>query len=131
MAGARVLYDKLFAAGLGSDLEAWTNLLALERAYGDHRHGNKGYRTAANTVIDNAEYLFSMWLQFERETGSLADVEDAEARIQKRRRGLAQRQHTVEAKQQKLKEVKRQEREAKKQQIRPERREKRKRTGCA
>ena len=95
--GARKAYERLFKEGYGNQLEAWMALLALERSYGDHSSCVKAYRNAAARVKDSPEYLFDMWLQFEREEGQLADVEDAESRIEKRRAQLAEQQQHAEA----------------------------------
>lgn len=55
--------------------------IQLERAYGDVAHARKLFSRAVNSTSDNPKLVFDAFIQFEREEGTLVDLDTAIAKV--------------------------------------------------
>lgn len=75
------MWNDILASGSGNRAHAWLDAIQTERAYGDCVHARKLFNRAVNSVSDNPKLVFDAFLQFEREEGSLHDLDAAIAKV--------------------------------------------------
>ena len=80
---ARKIWADVLAA-VGDRAKYWSEYIGMEKALGDTKHLRKLYPKALEKCRDSPETIGEMWLQFEREEGSLEQLEEAERKVEKR-----------------------------------------------
>uniref|UniRef100_A0A914X447 Squamous cell carcinoma antigen recognized by T-cells 3 n=1 Tax=Plectus sambesii TaxID=2011161 RepID=A0A914X447_9BILA len=88
---ARELWQDVLASGSGPYASAWIEAVAVERQAGDVEHARKLLLRAVNSVSDYPEVVCHALLQFEREEGTLNDLDAATARIDAQLARVAER----------------------------------------
>ncbi|CAB3406910.1 unnamed protein product [Caenorhabditis bovis] len=95
----RAVWDDILASGFGKNAQKWIDGAKLERQFGDLQHVRKLLNKALNSVSDNVNDIYEYYVQFEREEGTLeqldlvlekvnAQVAHRAARPQKKKREL-------------------------------------------
>ncbi|XP_015185897.1 PREDICTED: squamous cell carcinoma antigen recognized by T-cells 3 [Polistes dominula] len=84
MERARSLWTDILSLGHSATASYWLEYISLERFYGDSKHLRKIYKRALNSVKDCPEIVANCWLNFERDGGTLEQVEYCEMRIQEK-----------------------------------------------
>ncbi|KAH7729557.1 Sart3 protein [Aphelenchoides avenae] len=78
---ARKIWNDILASGNGNKAHFWLDAIQLERAYGDVAHARKLFSRAVNSTSDNPKLVFDAFIQFEREEGTLVDLDAAIAKV--------------------------------------------------
>ncbi len=69
---------------VGQQAKFWTEYIHLEKALGDTKHLRKLFPKALERCRDWPETVGELWLQFEREEGTLKSMEEAETKLEKK-----------------------------------------------
>ena len=80
MEKARSLWADILSQGHSVTASYWLEYISLERCYGDTKHLRKLYQKALSSVKDWPESIATSWLDFERDEGTLEQMEFCEAR---------------------------------------------------
>ncbi len=82
---ARSLWADVVAnEAVGQQAKFWTEYIHLEKALGDTKHLRKLFPKALERCRDWPETVGELWLQFEREEGTLKSMEEAETKLEKK-----------------------------------------------
>ena len=84
MEKARSLWADILSQGHSSIASYWLEYISLERCYGDTKHLRKLYQKALTSVKDWPESIANAWLDFERDEGTLEQMEFCEARTKEK-----------------------------------------------
>ncbi|XP_012282732.1 squamous cell carcinoma antigen recognized by T-cells 3 [Orussus abietinus] len=87
---ARKLWADILSQGHSSTAASWLEYIRLERSYGFTKHLRKLYQKALTSVKDWPESIATAWLNFERDEGTLEQMEFCEAKIKERMDKLAE-----------------------------------------
>jgi len=108
----------------------WAEYLSFEKSFGDTKHLRKLFPRALGKCADYPSAIAEMWTQFEREEGSLEQLEAAERKIQLRLEAFAAEEAAAAAAAEE-KQEKRKERDKEKRRERRQEERKRRRSGEA
>uniref|UniRef100_A0A915DGW6 RRM domain-containing protein n=1 Tax=Ditylenchus dipsaci TaxID=166011 RepID=A0A915DGW6_9BILA len=78
---ARSIWNEIFSSGLGNTAAAWLEAIALERHFGDLVHTRRMLYMAVNSVTDKPFDVFNALVQFEREEGTLQELDKAVEKV--------------------------------------------------
>ncbi|XP_076641280.1 spliceosome associated factor 3, U4/U6 recycling protein [Halictus rubicundus] len=84
MEKARSLWADILSQGHSGTASYWMEYISLERCYGDTKHLRKLYQKALNSVKDWPESIANSWIDFERDEGTLEQMEHCESRTQEK-----------------------------------------------
>nr|XP_003704670.1 PREDICTED: squamous cell carcinoma antigen recognized by T-cells 3-like [Megachile rotundata] len=84
MEKARSLWADILSQGHSATASYWLEYISLERCYGDTKHLRKLYQKAFTSVKDWPESIANSWLDFERDEGSLEQMEFCESRTREK-----------------------------------------------
>lgn len=84
MEKARTLWADILSQGHSGIASYWLEYISLEKCYGDTKHLRKLYQKALNSVKDWPESIASSWIDFERDEGTLEQMEVCETRTKER-----------------------------------------------
>ncbi|GMR47340.1 hypothetical protein PMAYCL1PPCAC_17535, partial [Pristionchus mayeri] len=77
----RLIWEDILASGGGRLAERWIEAATLERIYGNVAHARTLFNKAVNSVADHPQQVFNAFVQFEREEGSMDQLEKALAKV--------------------------------------------------
>ena len=83
MEEARKIWSNLMQ-DLGDSAENWIEYINLEKMYGDSKHLRRLFLRALERTKDQPERISQVWLQFEREEGTLEQFEECERKVKAR-----------------------------------------------
>ena len=93
MEKARKLWTDILSQGHSAYAASWLEYIALEKSYGDTKHLRKLYVKALAAVKDWPESIVSSWIDFERDEGTLEQMEFCESKTtEKMEKVLEERQ---------------------------------------
>ncbi|XP_015592738.1 squamous cell carcinoma antigen recognized by T-cells 3 [Cephus cinctus] len=95
MERARSLWSDILSQGHSSTAATWLEYISLERCYGDTKHLRKLYQKALSSVKDWPESIANAWLDFERDEGTLEQMELCEAKTKEKLDKLAEERQKV------------------------------------
>ncbi|CAD6193540.1 unnamed protein product [Caenorhabditis auriculariae] len=72
---ARKIWEDILASGFGANAEKWIEAITFERQFGDNEHARKLLNKALNSVADHPHDIYEYYVQFEREEGSLEELD--------------------------------------------------------
>ncbi|VDN55403.1 unnamed protein product [Dracunculus medinensis] len=72
---ARIIWNDILSSGFGYLAAVWLEAIRLERVFGDVAFARKLFYKAINSVNDHPYQVFEAMLQFEREEGSLEELD--------------------------------------------------------
>ncbi|KAF7993705.1 hypothetical protein HCN44_010300 [Aphidius gifuensis] len=81
MEKARTIWSNILAQGHSAYASSWLEYITLEKCYGDTKHLRKLYQKALVAVTDWPESITNSWLEFERDEGTLEQMEICEDKI--------------------------------------------------
>ena len=84
MEEARGIWSKIIKGPCGDNAKFWIEYINLEKLFGDTKHLKKLFPRALESSKDWPEEIGEIWMQFEREEGSLESFEEAEIKVNKR-----------------------------------------------
>ncbi|XP_076243028.1 spliceosome associated factor 3, U4/U6 recycling protein isoform X2 [Calliopsis andreniformis] len=84
MEKARSLWADILSQGHSVTASYWLEYISLERCYGDTKHLRKLYQKALNSVKDWPESIANSWLDFERDEGTLEQMELCETKTKEK-----------------------------------------------
>nr|XP_033338957.1 squamous cell carcinoma antigen recognized by T-cells 3-like [Megalopta genalis] len=90
MEKARSLWADILSQGHSGTASYWMEYISLERCYGDTKHLRKLYQKALNSVKDWPESIANSWIDFERDEGTLEQMEHCESRTQEKLEKIAE-----------------------------------------
>ena len=73
---------------LGDSAKPWIEYINVEKMYGDSKHLRKLFSRSLERAQDQPELISQLWLQFEREEGTLEQFEDCERKIKTRMKNV-------------------------------------------
>ena len=94
---ARNIWSQIVMGGTGDKAQYWLEYLTLEKQFGDTKHLRRLFPRAIDRTQDLPELIGEVWLQFEREEGSLEQYEAAEAKVNARLKVVAEQRANQEA----------------------------------
>lgn len=71
----RNIWNDILASGFGRFAGKWIEAVRLERQFGDKENARKYLNKALNSVSDNINEIYMYYVQFEREEGTLAELD--------------------------------------------------------
>ncbi|CAL2040447.1 unnamed protein product [Caenorhabditis brenneri] len=71
----RKIWNDILASGFGRFAGKWLEAVRLERQFGDNENARRYLNKALNSVSDNVNEIYLYYVQFEREEGTLAELE--------------------------------------------------------
>ncbi len=82
MERARQIWSEILAGPAGDKSSFWIEYIFLEKMFGDSKHLKRLFpRALAKPTLDDFMVIGEMWIQFEREEGTLDSFEDAEKKV--------------------------------------------------
>lgn len=81
MEKARSLWSDILSQGHSSNASSWLEYISLEKCYGDTKHLRKLYQKALSSVKDWPESIANSWMDFERDEGTIEQMEHCEAKV--------------------------------------------------
>lgn len=81
MEKARKIWSDILSQGHSAYASSWLEYITLEKCYGDTKHLRKLYQKALAAVTDWPESITNSWLEFERDEGTLEQMEICEDKI--------------------------------------------------
>ncbi|XP_078042817.1 spliceosome associated factor 3, U4/U6 recycling protein [Augochlora pura] len=90
MEKARSLWADILSQGHSGTASYWMEYISLERCYGNTKHLRKLYQKALNSVKDWPESIANSWIDFERDEGTLEQMEHCESRTQEKLEKVAE-----------------------------------------
>ncbi|KOX76546.1 Squamous cell carcinoma antigen recognized by T-cells 3 [Melipona quadrifasciata] len=90
MEKARSLWADILSQGHSTTASYWLEYISLERCYGDTKHLRKLFQKALTSVKDWPESIASSWLDFERDEGTLEQMEICETRTKEKLEKIAE-----------------------------------------
>ncbi|XP_043252724.1 squamous cell carcinoma antigen recognized by T-cells 3-like isoform X2 [Colletes gigas] len=103
MEKARSLWADILSQGHSGTASYWLEYISLERCYGDTKHLRKLYQKALASVKDWPESIANTWIDFERDEGSLEQMEHCEVKTKEKLEKVAEeRQKTQQTSNHKL-----------------------------
>ncbi|XP_043267085.1 squamous cell carcinoma antigen recognized by T-cells 3-like isoform X2 [Venturia canescens] len=94
MEKARSLWSDILSQGHSPNASSWLEYISLEKCYGDTKHLRKLYQKALSAVKDWPESIVNSWIDFERDEGTLEQMEHCETKVnEKMEKVLEERQN--------------------------------------
>ncbi|XP_051160742.1 squamous cell carcinoma antigen recognized by T-cells 3-like [Leptopilina boulardi] len=84
MEKARELWADILTQGHSSKAASWLEFISLEKCYGTTKHLRKLYPKALAIVKDWPESIGNAWINFERDEGTLEQLEIAEQKVKEK-----------------------------------------------
>ncbi|XP_058789545.1 squamous cell carcinoma antigen recognized by T-cells 3-like [Phymastichus coffea] len=84
MEKARSLWADIMSQGLSDFAASWLEYISLEKCYGDTKHLRKLFQKALTSVKDWPESITNAWINFERDEGTLEQMEQCELKIKEK-----------------------------------------------
>ncbi|OAD52710.1 Squamous cell carcinoma antigen recognized by T-cells 3 [Eufriesea mexicana] len=84
MEKARSLWADILSQGHSAIASYWLEYISLERCYGDTKHLRKLFQKALTSVRDWPESIANSWIDFERDEGTLEQMEICEIRTKEK-----------------------------------------------
>ncbi|XP_068988460.1 squamous cell carcinoma antigen recognized by T-cells 3 isoform X2 [Bombus flavifrons] len=84
MEKARSLWADILSQGHSTTASYWLEYISLERCYGDTKHLRKLFQKALSLVKDWPESIANSWIDFERDEGTLEQMELCEIRTKEK-----------------------------------------------
>ncbi|XP_076749352.1 spliceosome associated factor 3, U4/U6 recycling protein [Xylocopa sonorina] len=84
MEKARLLWADILSHGHSTTASYWLEYISLEKCYGDTKHLRKLFQKALTSVKDWPESIATSWLDFERDEGTLEQMEFCETRTKEK-----------------------------------------------
>lgn len=84
MEKTRELWADILTQGHSSKAASWLEFISLEKCYGTTKHLRKLYPKALAVVKDWPESIASAWINFERDEGTLEQLEIAEGKVKEK-----------------------------------------------
>ena len=81
MEKARQIWSEIVSGPVGERAKFWIEYINLEKLFGDTKHLKKLFPRALDKSKDWPEEVAEIWIQFEREEGTLESFEEAETKI--------------------------------------------------
>uniref|UniRef100_A0A1I7UCY1 RRM domain-containing protein n=1 Tax=Caenorhabditis tropicalis TaxID=1561998 RepID=A0A1I7UCY1_9PELO len=81
MEKCRKIWNDILASGFGRFAGKWLDAVRLERQFGDNENARKFLSKALNSVSDNVNEIYVYYVQFEREEGTLAELDQVLAKV--------------------------------------------------
>ncbi|XP_046418418.1 squamous cell carcinoma antigen recognized by T-cells 3-like [Neodiprion fabricii] len=97
MEKARTLWADILSQGHSTAAASWLEYIGLERCYGDTKHLRKLYQKALGSVKDWPESIINAWLDFERDEGTLEQLESCEAKTKEKLEMVVEERKKVQA----------------------------------
>ncbi|XP_064621064.1 squamous cell carcinoma antigen recognized by T-cells 3-like [Lineus longissimus] len=91
MVKAREIWHEIMAQGHATQSQTWIEFLNLERAHGDAQHCRKILGRAINSVTDWPETMCEVYINYEREEGTLEDYDMAVSKVEARLKHINER----------------------------------------
>ncbi|XP_066592775.1 squamous cell carcinoma antigen recognized by T-cells 3-like [Prorops nasuta] len=90
MEKARSLWSDILSQGHSATAASWLEYISLERCYGDTKHLRKLYQKALTSVKDWPESIANAWIDFERDEGTLEQMELCELKTKEKLEKVAE-----------------------------------------
>ncbi|XP_001602582.2 squamous cell carcinoma antigen recognized by T-cells 3 [Nasonia vitripennis] len=90
MEKARSLWSDIMSQGHSESATSWLEYISLERCYGDTKHLRKLFQKALTSVKDWPESIANAWINFERDEGTLEQMEICETKVKERLEKVAE-----------------------------------------
>ncbi|XP_014219873.1 squamous cell carcinoma antigen recognized by T-cells 3 [Copidosoma floridanum] len=90
MEKARNLWSDIMSQGHSDAAASWLEYISLERCYGDTKHLRKLFQKALGSVKDWPEIISNAWINFERDEGTLEQMEVCETKTKERLEKVAE-----------------------------------------
>ncbi|XP_020299615.1 squamous cell carcinoma antigen recognized by T-cells 3-like [Pseudomyrmex gracilis] len=84
MEKARTLWADILSQGHSATASYWLEYISLERCYGDTKHLRKLFQKALSVVKDWPESIANAWIDFERDEGTLEQMELCEVKTKEK-----------------------------------------------
>ncbi|KAK0162802.1 hypothetical protein PV327_006548 [Microctonus hyperodae] len=84
MEKARTLWSDILSQGHSTAASSWLEYISLEKCYGDTKHLRKLFQRALVAVKDWPESIANSWIDFERDEGTLEQMEQCEIKTKQR-----------------------------------------------
>ncbi|KAM0734267.1 Squamous cell carcinoma antigen recognized by T-cells 3 [Formica fusca] len=84
MEKARTLWADILSQGHSATVSYWLEYISLEKCYGDTKHLRKLYQKALASAKDWPESIINAWIDFERDEGTLEQMELCEAKTKEK-----------------------------------------------
>lgn len=84
MEKARTLWADILSQGHSTAAASWLEYISIERCYGDTKHLRKLFQRALIAVKDWPESICNAWIEFERDEGTLEQMEACELKTKER-----------------------------------------------
>ncbi|XP_011166941.2 squamous cell carcinoma antigen recognized by T-cells 3 isoform X2 [Solenopsis invicta] len=84
MEQTRRLWADILSQGHSATASYWMEYIVLEKSYGDSKHLRKLYQKALNATQDWPESIANSWIDFERDKGTLEQMEFCEAKTKEK-----------------------------------------------
>lgn len=75
MEKCRKIWNDILASGFGRLAGKWLDAVRVERQFGDKENARRYLNKALNSVSDNVNEIYVYYVQYEREEGTLAELE--------------------------------------------------------
>ncbi|XP_076181119.1 spliceosome associated factor 3, U4/U6 recycling protein [Ptiloglossa arizonensis] len=96
MKRARSLWADILSQGHSATASYWLEYISLERCYGDTKYLRKLYQKALTSVKDWPESIATAWIDFERDEGTLEQMEHCEAKTKEKLEKVAEERQKVQ-----------------------------------
>ncbi|XP_076633777.1 spliceosome associated factor 3, U4/U6 recycling protein [Colletes latitarsis] len=96
MEKARSLWADILSQGHSGTASYWLEYISLERCYGDTKHLRKLYQKALASVKDWPESIANTWIDFERDEGSLEQMEHCEVKTKEKLEKVAEERQKIQ-----------------------------------
>ncbi|XP_015126104.1 squamous cell carcinoma antigen recognized by T-cells 3 [Diachasma alloeum] len=93
---SRSLWSDILSQGHSERAASWLEYITLEKCYGDTKHLRKLYQKALAAVKDWPESIANSWIDFERDEGTLEQMEICEAKSKERLAKIAEERGKVQ-----------------------------------
>ncbi|XP_063980205.1 squamous cell carcinoma antigen recognized by T-cells 3-like [Diachasmimorpha longicaudata] len=90
MEKCRSLWSDILSQGHSERAASWLEYITLEKCYGDTKHLRKLYQKALAAVKDWPESIANSWIDFERDEGTLEQVENCEIKSREKLEKIAE-----------------------------------------
>ncbi|KAI1724998.1 prp18 domain-containing protein [Ditylenchus destructor] len=93
---ARSVWNDILSSGCGNTAAAWLEHIQMERHFGDLVHARRLLYIAVNSVTDKPFDVFAALVQFEREEGTLEELDKAVEKVNAQAVRISSRQQAKE-----------------------------------
>ncbi|XP_012257454.2 squamous cell carcinoma antigen recognized by T-cells 3 [Athalia rosae] len=96
MEKTRSIWADILSLGHSAAAASWLEYISLERCYGDTKHLRKLFQRALASVKDWPESISNAWLDFERDEGTLEQLEFCEVKTKEKLEKVAEERQKVQ-----------------------------------